>query len=826
MKGIKQIEHTLHDLRSPKRSLTFWGLLAVLAITALLLWTKHGAWLQAPNEVMFGESPDGFKNYMTSAWHVAHDTSYVHYGGMGYPFGEHVLFTDNQPIVSAAMQWWSHNMSDLTGRTVGIMNVLEMLSLLLGAGIIFLLLRKLHLPVWYAGLAAVALLFMSPQYNRVDGHFGLSHAWVLPLLLLLLCRYEERYSRRYQSLQIGALVWFAAQLHFYYFGISALFLGLYTGVQLLLDPSLRNFRMRLSHLVVMVLLPFVLLNVWVHWSDYATDRPANPWGFTSYIGYWEGVFLPYEYFPLYKWIDTNIVAIRRISGESQAYIGLAATAFTVWLLFSRRLRPFDASWDSAAYHRTHKRYLRGIFITALVLLIFACGFPFAISGLEWMVNYLGPFRQFRGLGRFTWAYYYVINTLLFYVLWNKSLHFKGFLKKEKTPANDAASENTQPPDESSSPPQTPHFQYPWFRWVIVLAPLALLIYEAVVFQTNRKIFLGPNVAQRSVAAASLTPWIGKVDFSKYQALMPLPYYHIGSENVWIDLHGQHYRQMQTTALHTGVPDMGVNMSRTSIGHMIKSVQFALNPCEPPSLLEELPDDRPIALMIHPPLWDDIQKRYAHLVSKATLVYDHPDMKIMSLVPDSVRLYSRQQALNVALEAERVAVFSAKNGWKSDIAPGWFAHFSYDSLNTSQHIFQGKGAYAGNMADTTWLWNARIPKGEYRISMWIYAKQDMGMTHEMKIFQHNRADGHEVNFRHEGLRFYLKTIVDDWALFDLEFTVHDDDSVTRIFLQKHGVREPFYLDEVLIKGREFGLYRQAPGWIVRDNFWYKLPEDGR
>ena len=787
MKGIKQIEHTLHDLRSPKRSHTFWGFLAVLAVAAALLWAKHGDWLRAPNEAMFGVSPDGFKNYMTSAWHVAHDSSYTHYGGMGYPFGEHVLFTDNQPIVSATMQWWSHNMSDLNGRTVGIMNVLEMLSLLLGAGVIFLLLRKLHLPVWYAGLAALAMLFMSPQYNRIDGHFGLSHAWVLPLLLLLLCRYEERRSRRYQSLQIGALVWFAAQLHFYYFGISALFLGIYTGVQLLLDPSLRNFRVRLSHLVIMVMLPFVLLNIWIHWSDFATDRPANPWGFTTYIGYWEGVFLPYESFPLYKWIDENIIPIRRINGESQAYIGLAATAFTVWLLFFRRLRLFDKGWDEAAYHRVHKRYLRGIFITVVVLLIFACGFPIAIPGLEWLADYLGPFRQFRGLGRFTWAYYYVINTLLFYVLWNKSVRFKG-----------------------------------WKRWAIALAPLALLTYEAVVFQKSKKMSLDPNLAQRS-AAAAVYPWIDKVDFSKFQALMPLPYYHVGSENIWIDLDGHHFRQMQTTTLHTGVADLGVNMSRTSIGHTIYAVQFAMNPGEPPELLDLLPDNRPIALMIKGSRWDEVQKKYPHLLSGATLVGDFPDMKIMSLVPDSVRLYSREQALSISSEMDRLAVFPAGKGWKSDAVPGWFAHTSYDSLADAKYIFQGKGAYTGNMGDTTWLWNTRIPKGEYRISLWIYAKQDMGMTHELKIVQNNRADGHEVNFRHEGLRFYLKTIVDGWALFDLEFTVHDDDSNTRIFLQKHGVREPFYLDEVLIKSRDFDLYRRAPGWAVRDNFWHKLPD---
>ncbi|MBP6826576.1 MAG: hypothetical protein KA165_08455 [Saprospiraceae bacterium] len=795
MKGVEQIEQTIHNLRSPKRSHTFWGFLGVLALAFLLLWLKHNEWLGTPNEFMFGESPDGYKNYMTSTWHVRFDTSYVHYGGMSYPYGEHVLFTDNQPIVSAAMQWWSKNVSDLSGRTVGAINMLQLLSLMLGAGVIFLLLRKLHIPVWYAGPVALAILFMSPQNLRFDGHFGLSHTWVFPLLLLLLCRYEELYSRRYLSLQIGFLVWFAAQLHFYYFGLSALFLGLYTLIQLVFDPSLRNLRVRLSHLVVMVLLPFVLLNIWIHWSDYVTDRPANPWGFTTYIGYWEGVLLPYESFPLYQWIDHNIIKIRRVDGETQAYIGLAGTIFTVWLLFFRKLRPFEKDWEEAAYHRVHKRYLSGIFITALLLLIFSCGFPFAIKGMEWMVNYFGPLRQFRGLGRFTWAYFYVINVLLFYVLWNRSVRFKGFKNG----------------------------QYLWFRWVIALAPLVLLSYEALFFQRSRKMALNSNFTERSVVAASPDHWLNKVDFSRFQALMPLPYYHVGSENIWLDIDGQHFRRVQTTALQTGLPDMGVFMSRTSIGHMVRSVQFASTPCESPKILEDLPDNRPIALMINASRWDEVKHKYRHLVDKAEPVYENAELRIMSLAPDSVRAYWREQALGVSAEMDERAVFSAGKNWRSSRDAGWLAYLSYDSLTTSDHIFQGTGAFQGNIGDTTWLWKSHIPKGDYALSLWIYVKQDMGMTDEVKIVQNSRVDGHEVNFKHEGLRFYMQSIVNGWALFDLAFTVYDDNSNTGIFLQKKAVDEPFFLDEVLIKRIDTDLYHKEPGWVARNNFWYKLPE---
>ena len=106
MKHLEYIEHTLQRLASPKRSHTFWGWLLVMIFTAALLWIRNDAWRDNPNAYLLRDTPDTYKNYMTTAWHVAHDSDYVHYSGMNYPYGEHVLFTDNQPVISAAMQWW------------------------------------------------------------------------------------------------------------------------------------------------------------------------------------------------------------------------------------------------------------------------------------------------------------------------------------------------------------------------------------------------------------------------------------------------------------------------------------------------------------------------------------------------------------------------------------------------------------------------------------------------------------------------------------------------------------------------------------------------
>jgi hypothetical protein len=761
-------------------------------VCSVLLWLKYGDWASKPNEIMLGGGQDGFKNYMAAAWHVRHDSSYVHYSGMNYPFGEHVLFTDNQPIISAMMQWWSRNVSDLSNQVIGSINFIQLLSLLLGCAVLFLLFRKLHLPVWYAGLGALILTFLTPQYGRFAGHFGLSHTFVIPMMLYWLCRYEERTSKRYQSLHIGFLVWFSAQLHFYFMAMAALFLTLYVGIQILREFNFGNIVRRLSHWVVMVIIPFALLNIWIHWTDYASDRAASPYGFTSYIGVWEGVFLPYDYMPLAQWISAHIIKIRDVEFEAKAYSGAIAFFYTLWLLFSG-FKMFSKSWNDAAYHRVHKYYLRGIFFAALLLLLFACGFPYAIKSMQWMVDYMGPLKQFRSQGRFTWVYFYVINTLIFYGSWNWGRRFKGFGDKAV---------------------------FPQFKYLIFWVPLVVLAWEALIMQRMKPIETGENTALRAVAAKTPDHWLNKVDFSPYQAILPLPYYHIGSENIWKEYDSNHYHWTTEMAFHTGIPDMGVNMSRTSIGQMVKSMQFVMEPGEIPELLSEFPDKRPILLFIHAPQWDKVKVEQNHLVSKAKLIFEDKDIKIMRLELSDVVAYYNEFKGAVEREFDSQPLVPVEGSkWLSTKANPYLLTFSFDSLTQSKYRFQGKGAYSGLLNDTAMIWDAPLPKGKYTFSAWLKVNEDLGATHELHIVENALTDGHEIHHQHEGLRFYMKSIVNGWGLFEVSFEVYEGGK-TRVFFYKKGVKMPFYVDEILIKSDGTAVYKKEDGWMVRNNYWYR------
>jgi hypothetical protein len=596
-------------------------------------------------------------------------------------------------------------------------------------------------------------------------------------------------------------VWFAAQLHFYYLGMAALFLSLYIGYQILRKFTWRNIRRRMSHWVVMVLLPFVALNVWVHWSDYATDRPSQPYGFTSYIGYWEGVLLPYDFMPLHQWINQHITHIREIDFEAKAYAGALAFFFTLglllWLLawlprraFFPKIKFYAKSWDDAAYHRVHKQYLRGILFAAFVLLLFSCGFPFAIPGMDWLVNYLGPLRQFRGLGRFTWVYFYVVNVLIFYGLWNWGRRYTG--------------------------------RWPLaVRTVSLALPLLVLCWEALIFQQKKHLEFQTNVTRTDVVTADPKHWLTNVDYKQFQSLLPLPYYHLGSENIWLSYDNDHFRRVQVTALYSGLGDMGVNLSRTSAEQTVRSVQLILEPGQQPAILDDLPNDKPLCLLVNTFADSaDVYKKYRHLLRKATLAYSHPDLKVYRLELDSLRAYVREHAHEVASEMDsRPLQAVASTPWRATNEGRPIIYQSFDSLTQTAEHFRGTGAYQGLLKDTTLLWQGTLPKGVYTFSCWLRADVDMGMNNEVKIVENAASDGHEVHLQHEGLRFYVRSIVNGWALVELGFQSYEGQPM-RIWLQKRGADAPFWVDEMLIKPLNTEVYRREGGWVSRNNFWYE------
>jgi hypothetical protein len=768
LKSLKKVEHSIVEMVSLKRGFVFWGFLTTMFLGSLLTWLTFGKIVTSPNHYFVGNTPSATSTYFTTAWHLQNDTTWVSYSGMNYPFGEHIGYAINQPFISELALSWHQHVTDLSSATAGLINLSNLFFILFGAGALFLLLSKLHLPAWYAIPCALAITFLSPPTSAFPTFTDWAHPFFIPMLLYWLCRYEERTSRRYQSLHIALLLTASSMLQPAYFGVSALFLTVFTGFQLLRKPSKSNILRRLSHWSVMTLIPMVALNIWIHWENFAADRPAaaDPNGI-QFISL-KNVLLP--------WANPS-------SGSLPAYAGLLATIYLVAILLSG-LRMFGKSWSAAAYHRVHFQYLRGIFLASITLLIPAIGFP----GVEHSIAYL----RIKDTAPLSWFFYYVVNILAIYGAWNWGKRIENTGEKKGAPI---------------------------LRFGILALPLAVLITEAIYHQsTTPELPISPNLTVKEVAVQQGMSWLDSLQFEQFQAVLPLPYYHVGSSNWEILPDSALFNESCATALHTGLPNMGVFMKQTSLHQTLLSLQLVGTPGEMPSILSNLPNRRPLAILVPQSSWEAVQYKYAHLTQHSTPIYKDSQLIILKLEIDTLKNNIKRQHHLIAKALSQASITQNNTRWTAATSVPFFYAASFDEGSNTKTSFQGTGAYQGYTSDSTQLWSGSAPPGNYFLNCWIKLDKENGS--DQRVFFTETSPTSSISSTQTfQLKEHLTSIVKGWGCFEIPLTFQENKNY-RLFLHQQGNGSPFFLDEVLIRPSNIALFRKEQGWMVQNNYWYR------
>lgn len=711
-----------------------------------------------PNGVYLNHSTEGISQYMNTAWHVQRDTDIVHFSGQNYPFGEHIAFTDNESLISSFLQLVHRHVVPLNGRTAGILNIFALLSVYLASGFIYLIFRQLYTPVWISVWAALGITFLSPQHEHLQGELGLATPFVFPMMLWLTGLFENSLTRRYLSLTIGIVVWASTQINGFYFWGIALFLSGYTLWHWLHRPNWKRFYPRALHLVAMLLLPYVTLHLWYHWSDYAIDRPLELESFRQNRSTLVGLFLPPDF-------------VQHRGTVPQAYLGITAGLFTLWVFF-QLLRPFKRIKKDDYAHLLNEPFLLAGLFSGGLLLLMSLDLA-ALPGFRWLWDVSGPLRGLRRPAHLAWVYYYVANIGGVYTCWKLANQIPERLK--------------------------------WLGKGLMLLPLILLGVEAVFWQNWVNVRPGPNLER---AAPKAIPG----GAAQYQAILPMPYYHASPADTSAQPDPDFYQSVRHMGLVHGLPDMGMYQFKPSAAEMLALLQLSLAPCDFPSVLNELPNDKPLLLVFRSQNLLSVQTQAPHLVQNALPLRTDSNLTLMALMPDSIRS-AVQNEQDKRLQEVRRLPFVANSTWKNRKGQPPVAHESFNSLEGGR-IFQGGGAAQGRLSQPFVLWEGRLDTGMYVVSFWLYANRDQGLQHHILV-QHG-ANPVEENH----LRPFVKAIVNDWALFEIPLLATQDKAQYRLTLFRPDSNLPFELDELLIREANTDYFRAETGWIVKNNYWYR------
>ncbi|MFO0484061.1 MAG: hypothetical protein ACK51A_00195 [Sphingobacteriia bacterium] len=121
-----------------------WQCVLLATFVYLLIF---GGTLFHPFEPMpFHKGGDGLKNMYAPVYHIDHGKSAFHFDGMLYPYGEHLIFTDGQPLITSSMYYLAKIGLVEGSDFIIVQQYAYFLFYLIGCYFLCLLFLKLNLP--------------------------------------------------------------------------------------------------------------------------------------------------------------------------------------------------------------------------------------------------------------------------------------------------------------------------------------------------------------------------------------------------------------------------------------------------------------------------------------------------------------------------------------------------------------------------------------------------------------------------------------------------------------------------------------------------------
>lgn len=756
-----------------------------LVASGVIMFSFYKTAILNPNQTFFATGGDGLKDYYNTYYYIQYDSSWVNSHSMNYPYGEHVFFTGNQPSVSFILKFIQNHIADVSPYTVGILNSLMLLGFLIGAVFLYLLLVHFKLPALYSMLVAVGITFLSPQLSRMGGHFSLTYIFAIPAMLYFVARFHDRH-RYWISAIMGLFVLWSLGTHVYMLGFHASIILLYWFAIFIFQKGALQKKENYYHLGLQFIVPFFIFLIFTLLTNQAENRTSYPWGFLFYRAYPESVFLPLGK-PYGRFIY-NISNFRYIEWEGIAFVGITATIgflalFTALFakLFRRKLKGILQPTDNFV--------LNVFFWSSIIMLLYSFGIPFIIHQFKSLVHYIGPLKQMRGIARFSWIFFYVINVLIFYLLWN--LRTRLFHK---------------------------------YVWMFVMSlAVVVLWYEAYV---NLKIW-HKGVLNSMPALTDVenhleeNKWVELIEASKYQATIPLPYFHVGSEAFWVDGNCGVNTPTYMVSWKTGIPTMGVMLSRTCINQTLSTLELFNEPYRTPGILGKMNREKDF-LLITCSDTTAIPENQKAFLRKASPIYLQGAFYLFHLPFEAFSSVVNNPYTQIESRFREQQLHQHESFLSTRETRDFYFNDYVEDTEIDGYI-SGKGRKMP-LDGKIWIVESVIPNAEpgieYAFSFWMNSiNKDLVLRSRVQIELCN-ANG-PIKVLHDLEPFRLMKIFDgNWGLVECNFILDNPDEFIRWRIRNTDLpRTQIAVDKLLIRPLSTDVFREEENLIMKNNRYY-------
>ena len=713
------------------------GICVLIFLMSLVIIWCFGPMVLHPNSYYLEGGGDGIRNYYSVAYYAKYDSG-LQFTGMNYPYSEHVLYVDIQYPLALLLSFIQQYFFDVSEYTVGVVNYVMMVSLLLSAIFIYLLLQQLKVKDWFAIPAAIAITILTPQLQRLTGHYSLAYTFFVPLLLYMIYRLlQSDHKWKWTTLMILMITFFGFT-HLYYLAQAGSFILSFAVVWLAYEwIFLRRISKQMLFLSATIVVPFAVIEGLLSISDPVVDRMGIPYGFFNSYATLESVFHPpsWSYIRNFDWL--GIVSKTQ---QGYAYVGIVPTiaivlAIAVMLIFLIR---------RAFFHKLIpfvSPFLLAAAVASIPVLIFSMCLPW-----RWFPEWLDHFnfiRQFRALDRFAYLFYYVISIFsawLIFIVVNYLFHRKALVA----------------------------------GWLIAVFVFFLWFADGWSnLLTIKNSYPNSNYAKEFFAEDNFTGWMAAKGYEPgdFQAILPLPFYHLGSEKLWLE-HPISMYSSTWASLNTGLPIISSYMNRTSLQQTIHLVQLMADTLIEKDYLKGLKSDKPFLVVTSQETKTAFEE---WLLGKATYINERGPYRIF-LLPvkafevsmDSVRNKYANRSTELIQRSDGIYT---NNGDTASIVSRYATRDTFTDM-----VLQ-------RASGTLLLFDEMIPSGKdssgYDISVWVKLYLRNYASPDMHVYQLDEK-GNTIS------RQFVQTkstanLLDGWARINIPIVLYNPKNKIKVEL---------------------------------------------
>jgi len=394
------------------------------------------------------------------------------------------------------------------------------------------------------------------------------------------------------------------------------------------------------------------------------------------------------------------------------------------------------------------------------------------------------------MGRFAWVFYFAINIMAFYSIFHwlekkhKGLKITGF----------------------------------------ILA-FALLFFESYHFNRQNKFALQEVDYWTK---GELFTSIDSINFSNYQASLPIPYFNVASDHLNQNSTGFALQKSAVLANQTGLPTIGAMLTRNSISQTFYQWQLVLKPYRSPVIFEDYKSRKPLVIIwFHNPKGDYLSQ-YGHLLDGAKSIYKKDQLELFEteLIAFEERILAEKTSIKKAINED--SLFQI-NQFKSTDSIENFVYLNFDEKE-SKKAYLSSGAIGGILEVENQIFKGKIPNIQvdsmYHFQLWAWIFEDK-MPNTSLILQEidnvgNVLQKQRFHIWPESPNHIYTFDPNGWALVDFSFQPKTSNSQFSISFEGNISQDNRiqYFDELLIKPKHVQLYQETEKYWRKDNLWFE------